>query len=281
MSRDRLAALRAQRQEQQQYQQQPLELSALTPPPVANVSGNGITAFFEEIASLQSGIEQLNGNVAIISTLHGRIVNVVSDGTNPDAEQLDMMRGETRTLINKLKDRLTSLETLPAGPDANMRKNQVARLRSNFLEAVQKYQRVEHEYRQQSRRRIERQLRIVKEDATDEEIRAAVDGGADQVFTQALTVSTRYGESRTAYREVQERQEDLRKIEETMAELAQLLSDMALLVARQDPIFDEIERNARDTEDHTKQGLEHTKKAVVHARRYLAIVLGVVLGNRH
>jgi hypothetical protein len=26
----------------------------------------------------------------------------------------------------------------------------------------------------------------VKEDATDEEIRAAVDGGADQVFTQAV-----------------------------------------------------------------------------------------------
>ena len=29
---------------------------------------------------------------------------------------------------------------------------------------------------------------------------------------------------------------------------------MALLVARQDPIFDEIERNARDTEANTKQG---------------------------
>lgn len=62
---------------------------------------------------------------------------------------------------------------------------------------------MEHDYRQQSRRRIERQLRIgkyityilrlnsphctqVKEDATDDEVRAAVDGGADQVFAQAV-----------------------------------------------------------------------------------------------
>lgn len=41
-----------------------------------------------------------------------------------------------------------------------------------------------------------------------------------------LTNSTRYGESRAAYREVQERQEDLKRVERTLAELAQLFSDV-------------------------------------------------------
>jgi syntaxin 1B/2/3 len=36
----------------------------------------------------------------------------------------------------------------------------------------------------------------------------------------------RYGESRAAYQEVQQRQQDLRKMEETLAELAQLLGDV-------------------------------------------------------
>ncbi len=75
---------------------------------------------------MQSGIEQLNGNIAIIATLHGRIVNVLSEGTNTDAQQLDLMRTETRTLINTLKDRLTNLETIPAGPDATIRRNQAS-----------------------------------------------------------------------------------------------------------------------------------------------------------
>lgn len=75
---------------------------------------------------MQSGIEQLNGNIAIIATLHGRLVNVLSEGTNTDAQQLDLMRAETRTLINKLKDRLTNLETVPAGPDAGIRRNQAS-----------------------------------------------------------------------------------------------------------------------------------------------------------
>ena len=40
--------------------------------------------------------------------------------------------------------------------------------------------------------------------------------------------SNRYGESRAAYREVQERHEDIKRIERTMAELAQLFNDVRL-----------------------------------------------------
>ena len=47
-----------------------------------------------------------------------------------------------------------------------------------------------------------------------------------------LTSSSRYGESRAAYREVQERHEDIRKIERTLAELAQLFSDVRTCVPR-------------------------------------------------
>ena len=38
--------------------------------------------------------------------------------------------------------------------------------------------------------------------------------------------SSRYGESRAAYREVQERHEDIKRIERTLAELAQLFNDV-------------------------------------------------------
>lgn len=38
--------------------------------------------------------------------------------------------------------------------------------------------------------------------------------------------SNRYGESRAAYREVQERHEDIKRIERTLGELAQLFNDV-------------------------------------------------------
>lgn len=43
--------------------------------------------------------------------------------------------------------------------------------------------------------------------------------------------SNRYGESRAAYREVQERHEDIKRIERTLGELAQLFNDVSYLSA--------------------------------------------------
>jgi len=42
--------------------------------------------------------------------------------------------------------------------------------------------------------------------------------------------SNRYGESRAAYREVQERHQDIKRIEQTIAELAQLFNDVSFRI---------------------------------------------------
>ena len=52
---------------------------------------------------------------------------------------------------------------------------------------------------------------------------------------QQLSTSTRYGESRVAYREVQDRHHDIQKIERTLEELAQLFNDVRLPSARHSP----------------------------------------------
>ena len=68
----------------------------------------------------------------------------------------------------------------------------------------------------------------VKPEASPEEVKAVVDddqGG--QIFSQALMNSNRYGEARSAYREVQERHADIKKIEKTLTELAQLFNDVS------------------------------------------------------
>jgi len=44
--------------------------------------------------------------------------------------------------------------------------------------------------------------------------------------------SSRYAESRAAYREVQERHEDIKRIEQTLTELAQLFNDVSLTYSR-------------------------------------------------
>ncbi|KAF8231301.1 t-SNARE [Tricholoma matsutake] len=295
-TRDRLAASRAERQ-QTAARAQALEMSDLSPQPLTNGHESGPTStFLSEVASIQDGIERINVNITNISALHARTLNVIDSGRDLDAAQLDELTAETRKLMNNLKDRIKALDREPMAADAQMRRNRTALVRSKFLEAIQTYQRVEQEYRAKSRQRVERQLKIVKPDATPEEVSAVAEGGGQQIFAQALTSSPRYAESRNAYREVQERQEDLKKMEQTLVELTELFIDMGTLIDQQEETVNNIERTAKDVEADTDQAVKHTRKAVIHARSYrkgrwicffiflfviavLAIVLGVVFGR--
>lgn len=312
MARDRLAALRAQRQQGADGQNQGVEMSGLNTPdqitsPI-NGAGNGssdpMSDFYAEVSSIQDGIAEFSANVARISELHSRSLNSTDESVSrQNAALLDDLGLQTRRLSTSLKERIQALDAkaLPRPQDARVQKNQIGLLRSKFVEVLQNYQTVERDYRARYRQRVERQFKIVKPDATQEEVNAVVDdvgGGGDQIFSQALSSSTRYGESRAAYREVQDRHEDIRRIERTLVEVAQLISDMDVLVTQQGETIDEAERKGQDIENDMNRGVQHTEKAVEHARSarrkrwycfflcllilaIVGIVVGVTVGKNH
>jgi len=181
---------------------------------------------------------------------------------------LEDLVADTSALSDTLKRRIKALERQKvSGRDGQIRKQQTGLVKTKFVEAIQNYQTVEQQHRQKYKQRLERQYKIVKPDASPEEIRAVVeDDNGGQVFSQALLNTNRYGESKAAYREVQERHKDIQKIERTLAELAQLFNDMSILVEQQDETLDVIEDTATHVEKDTEAGLSHTMKAVESGR---------------
>lgn len=62
-------------------------------------------------------------------------------------------------------------------------------MKQKFVEAIQNYQSVEQQYRQKYKQRLERQFKIVKPDASPEEVRAVVnDDQGGQIFSQAVSL---------------------------------------------------------------------------------------------
>ncbi|KNZ74183.1 Syntaxin-like protein psy1, partial [Termitomyces sp. J132] len=259
-----------------------------------NVNGDSMANFYSEISSIQDSLRAFNDNVARIGDLHSRSLNNMDDAAaQRNASQLDELVNETSALSNSLKRRIKDLERQGgAGRDGQIRKQQTALVKSKFVEAIQHYQTVEQQYRTKYKQRMERQFKIVKPDATPEEIRAVVnDEQGGQIFSQALLSSNRYDGSRAAYREVQERHEDIKRIEKTLGELAQLFNDMSVLVEQQDETVNAIEAQAHTVAQDTEAGLGYTEKAVVSARaarkkRWICffiflivlIIVGVVVG---
>ncbi|KAI6160103.1 t-SNARE [Pisolithus thermaeus] len=244
------------------------------------------STFNAQISSIQDSLKTFSLNVSQIDELHSRSLNNTDDAAQQRvSSQLERLVAETSELSTQLKRRIQALEKQGgSGRDGQIRKQQTAFVKSKFVDAIQKYQQMEQQHRQKYKQRIERQVRIVKPDATPEEIRAAVDDeSGGQVFSQALMNSNRYGESRAAYREVQARHQDIIRIEKTIAELAQLFNDvcpysnvtklkltvdvqMSVLVEQQDETINAIQTTATGVEKDTEVGLQHTEKAVVSAR---------------
>ncbi|KAH7923522.1 t-SNARE [Leucogyrophana mollusca] len=252
-----------------------------------NLTGDmsDMSAFYSEISSIQDSLKTFNANVARVDELHSRSLNNTDDAAaQRNASQLEELVEDTSALSATLKRRIKALERQGgSGRDGQIRKQQTALVKSKFVDAIQNYQTVEQQYRQKYKQRMERQFKIVKPDATPEEVRAAVnDDSGGQIFSQALMNSNRYGESRAAYREVQERHQDIKRIEQTIAELAQLFNDMSVLVEQQDETINTIQATTEVVEKDTEAGLGHTEKAVASARsarkkRWICFILTLVI----
>jgi len=240
----------------------------------AGLSGSGggpesMTDFYNEITSIQESLKGFNDNVSRISDLHTRSINVADEAAGQRiAAELEELVADTGDLSGTLKRRIKSLERQGgSGRDAQIKKQQTGLVKTKFLEAIQGYQAVEQQHRQKYKLRLERQYKIVNPNATPEEVRAVTeDDNGGQVFSQALMNSNRYGESKAAYREVQERHKDIQKIERTLTELAQLFNDMSILVEQQDETIDVIQDTAANVEKDTELGMGHTNTAVTSAR---------------
>ncbi|KAJ7189056.1 t-SNARE [Mycena filopes] len=231
---------------------------------------DSMPAFLSEASAIQDAISEFSGNITRISALNARVLNALGEEAPALKAQLDRLVGDTMALSAQLKDRITRLQgavgRATRQQERGMRQNRATHVRTKFTDALQTYRQNEQDYQAKSRTRVERQYRIVKPDATPDEINEAVSGGGDQVFLQALSSSSQYAEARSALSEVQARAQDLRRLEQTLGELAQLFSDMAVLVQQQDETVVAIESGAIDVEANTAAGLKETTRAVQIAR---------------
>lgn len=220
-----------------------------------------------------STIRQIDDNINRISELHSRSLNNMDEASSQQAhQQLAGMSAETSRLTNAVKNKIRNLDSqtarLPENGDKNVRRTQIGAQKNRFKETIQRYQQVEQTYRKKYRDRAERQYKIVKPDATPQEVRAAIeDDQGQQIFSQALLNSNRHGEARGALREVQERHEDIKKIERTLVELAQLFQEIDILITEQGEQIDVIDQHGTAVENDMSQGLQATNKAVVSARK--------------
>lgn len=234
----------------------------------------------DEISDINRGIDTIDRNLEQLRTLQQRSLDDADSSASSNTNrQLDRLSSETMAEYRSLTERVRQLKSKPENQQRFGQ--QVRRVDSRLKDAIRAYQQVESAFRKKTEEQMARQYRIVRPDATDEEVRAAVeDQTGGQVFQQALMQSNRRGQAQAVLNAVQDRHAQLQKIERQMMELAQLFQDMDTLVMQQDVAVTNIEQKAEEVVVDLDRGNNEIGTAVNTARatrKKKWICLGVVV----
>ncbi|KAF9770544.1 hypothetical protein IL306_011895 [Fusarium sp. DS 682] len=225
-------------------------------------------AILNECRDIDRGIDTVEQNLEQLRMIQQRTLDDVdSSGSSAASRQLDSLSADTMSLYRELTERV---RTVKSNPEAKSAKNNphVTRIDRRLKAAITQYQQVESQFRKRTQDQMARQYRIVRPDASEQEIQAAVeDTTGGQVFSQALMQSDRQGRARAALSAVQDRHQALIKIEQQMVELAQLFQDMDTLVVQQEAAVTQIEQKGEEVVENLDKGNEEIGVAVNTARK--------------
>ena len=146
-------------------------------------------AILNECREIDRGIDSIERNLQRLRFLQTRAIDDpdASPGTQTNRE-LDNLSTETMTLYRNFGARIKAIkQQRESGEPRN--KPQVGKVDRKLKNAINEYQQVESEFRKKLSEQMARQYRIVKPDASEEEVRAAIeDTSNNQVFSQAVGV---------------------------------------------------------------------------------------------
>ncbi len=152
--------------------------------------GRDPNAILNECRDIDRGIDAIERNLERLRFLQQRALD------DPDASQntqtnreLDALGSETMTLYRNFGARIKNIKSQRESGDAR-NAPQVGKVDRKLKAAINEYQQLESSFRQKLSAQMERQYRIVRPDASEQEVREAIeDTSNNQVFTQAVSTS--------------------------------------------------------------------------------------------
>ncbi|KAF2795526.1 t-SNARE [Melanomma pulvis-pyrius CBS 109.77] len=226
-----------------------------------SAGGADPNAILNECREVDRALDQIDGQLDNLERIFKQVL-----------ARPDMPSGEITNLSTQIMTGYRALvarvKNIKSKPESGNPRNapQVGKVDRRLKATINKYQNLEADFRRDSQQAAERQYRIVKPDATDEEVRQAVEDPDAPIFQQALLSSDRRGQAQSSLRNVKERHEAIQKIEQQMVELAQLFQDLDQIVMQQEPLVENIEQKGEEIHSNVVQANTEIGGAIEKAR---------------
>lgn len=144
---------------------------------------------------------------------------------------------------------------------------------------LDEFQAAQQDYKIKSRQRIERQIKIVKPNYSQQDVDSAMDGHAEQIFAGQIMASTSHAMAVNALADVQERHQDIVKLERSITQLHQLFVELSVIVGVQGDVIDHMLVTTADASARTLDGVNAITRATTGQRksRRKLFIMGALL----
>jgi t-SNARE complex subunit (syntaxin) len=247
---------------------------------------------FGPVRAIEYAMATIEGNIAQINRRHSHSLTCTQAGRAAQLRrEIEQLTDDTQALAVQTAQQLKGLgaelqaqvERSPARRAVFQHKalrNNHARLTTKFVALTQSFQECQSSYKARQEATIRRQYKLVRPDATEEEVADYLCSGDCNVFGAALTQQLGGGracraQAEVALEEVCAKQREVQRLEQCIDQLHTLFVDMSCLVEAQGEILDEIEVQVSESLAYTERGvgeLQTANRYAAEARRKTCIL---------
>ncbi|CAJ1953450.1 unnamed protein product [Cylindrotheca closterium] len=234
--------------------------------------------FFREVDNIKADIDAVTSATKQINKINEQSMQATTSKEESKLSKklkplIDATNGRakrTKTLLGLLKEETDQLESENklSDPDLRVRKNMNTTLTRKFVDEMKAYQQAQQNYKTDIKKKVKRQVQVVKPDATDDDVERVLrsEGGRDALYKEKILAGGVNDQIKSTYAKVAGKYQDVLTLEQSVAELHQMFLDFALLTEQQGELLDQIEFQVKQANDYVEEGNEEVVHALVYQK---------------
>jgi len=247
--------------------------------------------FFRQIEELRDTAAQVQNDINKVKKLQNDIIS--SPMVDAKAKQeLDDTMNAIKKKANTIRTGLKSMEVAieqeeknnpNAGAQLRMKKTQHMAVSKTFIEMMTEYNKIQTDFRDQSKSKIGRQMELAGAGVTDDQLENMLEQGQGAQLMGHIQIEGDAEQLRATLNDIENRHEMFQNLEKSITELHEMFIDIATLIEAQGEMVNRIDSHVTQAVDYTERAMTDTKKALEYQqaarRKKIMMLLCMMIGG--
>lgn len=227
--------------------------------------------FFRQIEEMRDTAQQVAKDVEKVKKIQSDILSAPTVDPKMKSELEDTMAG-IKKKANTIRTGLKKMEVVveeeekanPNNTQMRMKKTQHMAISKTFIEVMTNYNQVQQDFKEQSKKKIGRQMELAGSNLTEDQLEDMLEQGQGAQLVGHVHIEGDADQLRQTINDIENRHEMFMNLEKSITELHDMFIDIATLIESQGEMVNRIDAHVDSAVEYTTRATNDTdRKSVV------------------